>query len=101
MYWRGNGVTRDYAEALKWYRKAAEQGVAEAQNNLGLMYEKGMGVLQDMIAAHMWLTIAAANGDKKAVKGRDIVAGKLSSSDIVKAQKRAKRCMSSGYKKCD
>ena len=64
------------------------------------MYFSGEGVLQDMIAAHMWFNIAAENGDTVAEENRDIVAGKLSSSDIVKAQNRAKRCMSSGYKDC-
>ena len=39
----------DYAEAVKWYRKAAEQGLALAQFNLGVMYEKGKGVLQDTL----------------------------------------------------
>ena len=86
---------------MKWYRKAAEQGYADAQSNLGVMYYSGNGVLQDTIAAHMWLNIAAANGNKKAAKNRDIVAGKLSSSGVEEAQKRAKRCMSSGYKDCD
>jgi len=33
MYDKGQGVPQDYAEALKWYRKAAEQGFAEAQYN--------------------------------------------------------------------
>jgi TPR repeat protein len=65
------------------------------------MYDDGKGVLQDTIAAHMWFNIAAANGDTEAVRGRGIVAKRLSSSDIVKAQERAKRCMSSGYKDCD
>jgi TPR repeat protein len=82
-------------------RKAAEQGYAKAQSNLGAMYYSGNGVLQDTIAAHMWFNIAAANGNKDAAKNRDIAAGKLSSADIVEAQKRAKRCMSSGYKDCD
>jgi TPR repeat protein len=31
----------NYAEAVKWYRKAAEQGDADAQNNLGWMYARG------------------------------------------------------------
>jgi TPR repeat protein len=31
----------DYAEAVKWYRKAADQGYAEAQLNLGMMYDEG------------------------------------------------------------
>ncbi len=29
-YWNGNGVAKDYAEAVKWFRKAAEQGINEA-----------------------------------------------------------------------
>jgi TPR repeat protein len=101
MYGNGWGVTQDYAEAVKWWRKAAEQGYAKAQSNLGLMYHKGYGVLQDTVAAYMWLNIAAANGFAGAEKLRDIAAGKLSSSDIVKAQQMAKRCMASSYKDCD
>ncbi len=37
----------DYALAVKWYRKAAAQGVVEAQHNLGVMYDRGQGVPQD------------------------------------------------------
>ena len=38
MYGAGLGVPQDYAEAVRWYRRAAEQGDASAQNNLGVMY---------------------------------------------------------------
>ena len=38
MYGNGEGVPQDYKEAVKWYRLAAEQGVAAAQYNLGGMY---------------------------------------------------------------
>ena len=41
MYARGQGVPQDYAEAVKWYRLAADQGDARAQNNLGVMYANG------------------------------------------------------------
>ncbi len=44
MYENGRGVAQDYAEAARWYRKAAEQGDAGAQHNLGLLYAKGVGV---------------------------------------------------------
>jgi uncharacterized protein len=47
MYNEGLSVPQDYAEALKWYRKAAEQGDAIAQNNLGVMYENGKGIPQN------------------------------------------------------
>ncbi|MFQ5672316.1 MAG: tetratricopeptide repeat protein, partial [Nitrospinales bacterium] len=47
MYELGLGVQKDYQQAVKWYRLAAEQGVAWAQFNLGLMYHEGQGVQQD------------------------------------------------------
>jgi TPR repeat protein len=47
MYAEGAGVPRNYDEAMKWYRKAAEQGEAFAQSNLGFMYENGKGVPQN------------------------------------------------------
>jgi TPR repeat protein len=46
-------TAQDYAEAVKWYRKAAEQGDVKAQSNLGVMYASGQGVKQDLVLAHM------------------------------------------------
>ncbi len=54
MYDKGKGVTRNYAQAVAWYRKAAEQGIDRAQYNLGLMYYKGKGVTQDYKEAEAW-----------------------------------------------
>ena len=39
-------MPQDHAEAIRWYRKAAEQGHADAQYNLGIMYYEGKGVPQ-------------------------------------------------------
>jgi TPR repeat protein len=39
MYRRGKGVRRNSAEAVKWYRKAAEQGDADAQDMLNHYYK--------------------------------------------------------------
>jgi len=44
----------DYPTALREWRPLAEQGDANAQSNLGVMYEKGQGVPQDYVRAHMW-----------------------------------------------
>ena len=44
MYRQGHGVPQDYAQAAVWYRKAAEQGDAGAQFNLGTMCYSGRGV---------------------------------------------------------
>ena len=85
---------------MKWYRLAAEQGDADAQNNIGVRYENGEGVLQDNVRAHMWFNIAAANGYEKAGEWRDKTAAKMTSADISKAQSMARECMSSKYKNC-
>jgi TPR repeat protein len=55
-------VPRDYDKAVEWYRKSAEQGFAEAQYKLGLIYEEGLGVTQDYVEAHKWFNLAAARG---------------------------------------
>ena len=59
MYMNDLGVEKDYAEAVKWYRKSAEQGNANAQNILGIMYEKGNGVEKDYVEALKWYNKAA------------------------------------------
>ena len=52
-----------FAQAVEWYRKAAEQGHANAQNNLGAMYEYATGVPQDDAQAVEWYRKAAEQGD--------------------------------------
>jgi uncharacterized protein len=58
----GMGTPVDYAEALKWYRKAAAQGERAAQCNLGVMYHDGKGVTQDYAEAVKWFRKAAEQG---------------------------------------
>ena len=62
MYVTGNGVPQDNREAFRWYRKAAEQGLAEAQHNLGFMYGEGQGVTKDDKQAVDWYRKAAEQG---------------------------------------
>jgi TPR repeat protein len=66
MYRRGEGVVQDKKEAVKWYRKAAEQGFAVAQSNLGVMYDLGQGVVQDYKEAVKWYRKSAEQGNAKA-----------------------------------
>jgi TPR repeat protein len=62
MYATGRGVTQDYKQAVYWYTKAAEQGFAAAQYNLGVMYANGQGVIQDDKQAVNWYKKAAEQG---------------------------------------
>ncbi len=93
MYANGQAVPEDYAQAVVWYRKAAEQGDADAQTLVGLMYANGHGVPQDYVRAHMWFYIAAAAAGasdasvRDTVKWRDLVATRMTPAQIVEAQR--------------
>jgi hypothetical protein len=89
MYLKGQGVPQDDAEAVKWFRRAAELGNAPAQYSLGSMYEKGRGVPQDLISAYMWLSLSVAAGPQYAQRALDTIAGRMTPEQITKAQKLA------------
>ena len=55
----GVSMAKDESEAIKWYRKAAEQNNAEAQYNLGNCYDNGQGVTKDDVEAVKWYRKAA------------------------------------------
>ena len=61
-YREGYGTAVDHVEAVKWVRKAAEQGFARAQHDLGLMYEFGRGVERSYEKAVEWVLKAAEQG---------------------------------------
>ena len=55
MYGKGEGVVaRDFKLAKYWLQKAAKQGNAQAQFNLGVMYSSGEGVTRDAKQAVYW-----------------------------------------------
>lgn len=65
-YYHGQGVEQSYEEALKWYRMAADQGLAEAEYVIGDMYFCGTGGVQDNETALEWFTKANDHGHPKA-----------------------------------
>ena len=78
MYRDGRGVPQDAAEAVRWYRLAADQGDAVAQNLLGTMYRNGEDVPQDDVLAHMWYSLSAS----RATRGlRELTVGNLLRKD--------------------
>lgn len=64
-YLVGNGVPRDPMQALYWYKKAADKGNAEAQNEVGYFYNTGLGVQRDPVEAAKWFTRAAGGGSQQ------------------------------------
>ena len=59
----------NFTEAQEWYEKAAAQGYAKAQTNLGLMHYRGANGPQDVIQARYWWEQAAAQGHGGAMAG--------------------------------
>jgi TPR repeat protein len=63
-YYEGtDGVERDYAKAMKYFRQSADGGDTRAMCNVGLLYEQGNGVTQDYKQAMVWYRKAADAGD--------------------------------------
>lgn len=88
-------ASQKYTDAMKWYRRAAEQGYADAQNNLAEMYFTGRGAPQNFVQALLWFSLAANNvaTDAKtyydAIHMRDLVTGKMTAAQIAEAQRLA------------
>src|SRR6266403_100398 len=65
-YLDGKDVPKNQVEAVKWFRKAAEQNFAAAQNRLGVCYGNGEGVAKDQVEAVKWFRKAAEQNLAKA-----------------------------------
>jgi len=62
-YLGGHGGTM--TEALKWMTASADQGYAQAQAHLGLLYGTGKGVTTNYVEAYRWFSLAAQRADPK------------------------------------
>ena len=74
-YGKKEGIFMDYEQAVYWYRKAADQGHAAAQNALGWMYKSGKGVSVDKKQAAYWFRKAAVQGHAVAQYGLGSIYG--------------------------
>lgn len=79
MYVTGKGRDRNYEEAMKLYRRAADLGNLRARTNIGEMFQRGWSVDKNLDEAVLWYKLAAQNGWPNALdtmanlflKGRD------------------------------
>ena len=67
MYFKGEGIPKNYAEALNWFKLAAQQGHDAAQCYLGIMYHEGWGVKQNYSTAMQWYKAAAEQENSSAL----------------------------------
>ncbi|MBA5639513.1 SEL1-like repeat protein [Duganella sp. LX20W] len=93
-YARGSGVARDDGEALKWLLSAAYFRDSVAQDWVGYFYESGRaGLVPDLVAAHMWYTLARARDpqNNSAKTNIERVTPKLSPAQLTESQTKAKQ----------
>ena len=89
-YYKGNGVAKDHAQAVSWWRKSAEQGLAHAQFMLALCYDGGLaGVEKNAIEAYA-LYILGVSFDDLARTNLTILEKRMSRDEIAAGKKRAK-----------
>jgi hypothetical protein len=92
------GLTKDDAEAMKWFQKAAKQGNPTAMNAIGHLYEDGKGAPQNLPEAISWYQRAAEKGDEWAQVrvGRAYTKGEGVGLDKVEAVKWYRKAASQG-----
>jgi len=105
-YFWGMGVLKNYEKALYWAKKSAQNGHELAQYDLANMYMNGWGTLKDNVKAYMWFNIASNNDflrkfGPNAERARDILEAKMTSDEVLRAQRLAQICLDSNYAKCD
>jgi TPR repeat protein len=62
MYAEGKGVAQSDTTAMQWFQRAAEQGLANAQYDIGASYAAGLGVTKNDVEAAKWFRRAAEQG---------------------------------------
>ena len=87
MLEKGQGIQAELVEAFKWYKKAADQGIADAYFALGQIYHKGVAVPRDAIQAYAAFDVAATLGHAVSGDWRGMVSNTLGMEELAKAQK--------------
>ena len=87
-YVQGEVVARNYPEAVKWFRLAAEQNYPPAQLFLGNCYHQGHGVPKNFVEAYAWLSLAAPMEPGAAAFLKDLER-RMTPQKIADGQKRA------------
>jgi TPR repeat protein len=80
----------DYPKASEWFRKAAMQGLPQAQAQLGELLKDGRGVTQDKFEAYVWLSVSFDAGNKSVAADLAALEGALGSNRVEEAKSKAR-----------
>ena len=95
LYYSGLGIAPNPTAAAGWYRRAAEQGLPDAQLNLGIACALGRGVPENLIEAYEWLDLAANSfateeQRERAVRARELIAPRMLPEQVASARRLAR-----------
>ncbi len=77
-------------EAIRWWRKSAEQGQSSAQFNFAQALVEGKAVERDLVEAYKWSYLAANQGDRDAAALRNAIGNEITPAELGDALKRAR-----------
>jgi TPR repeat protein len=97
MYADGRGVPRDDVQAGHWILRAAEQGYAAAQHNLGVRHRRASftglpkSAMESNLEAYKWFHLAAAQGHKASDGELENITLRMTREQVVEGNQRAAR----------
>jgi TPR repeat protein len=82
LFDKGQASRRDYCEAFRWYRQAAQNGSRRAQHRLASMYARGQGVEQSLPRAYAWCKLAVIQGSRYARLKLGFIEARMSADQL-------------------
>ena len=86
--WAAGERQADYLAAARWFRQAADRGLADSQFNLAILYENGRGVPKDLQEAYKWFALAARSGDPVAARRLEQVRARMEPAELEAAEQK-------------
>ena len=80
-----------YQEAVAEWMAASNADDSRAMIELGRAYNRGLGVLQDIVEAHKWFNLAASKGEIEALEERDALTAEMTEAQLEEARARARQ----------
>ena len=78
LFRKGDGQSRDFEQAAKWYMAAAMKGSRRAQHRLAMLYARGQGVDQSYSHSYAWCKVAAFQRSRRAQRKLRYIESRMS-----------------------
>jgi uncharacterized protein len=81
---------QDYSGAAAWFRKAAEQGLPQAQEQFAKLLRDGQGVALDKFEAYVWMLVSSDAGNRRVASDLQTLEADLGSNQVEQAKSKAR-----------